>query len=94
MHQDSDDAAASPDGHDCQQLLNQTHAHGSETETGGVLSDLDIGGGILDGCTTFACFEGSAEGTSQEVQGGVEVVSVRRLSDGSTEVTLGLVDLN
>ncbi|MFN2588255.1 MAG: hypothetical protein ABR613_09080 [Actinomycetota bacterium] len=62
MKQEANLAANSPDGHDYEQLVDQTHAHGGESETGGINSDLDVGGGILDGCTDFVCYEFESDG--------------------------------
>lgn len=62
MHQNAGAAASSPDRHDYEQLENQTHHHGGESDTGGSLSDLDIGGGFEDGCSSFFC-------TTEEISG-------------------------
>ncbi|HEX2058286.1 MAG TPA: hypothetical protein VHI71_07945 [Actinomycetota bacterium] len=86
MHQDASVAAASPDNHDYEQLGNQTHSHGSESETGGSLSDLDTGGGIRDGCVSFVCYETASHGHAGVA---VTVVSVRHLPNGGHVASYG-----
>ena len=78
MHQNASAAANSPDRHDYDQLVDQTHHHGGESETGGSLSDLDTGGGNLDGCETFVCFDQTSAGQAHFTT----VTSVRLLPDG------------
>lgn len=65
MLQNASAAAPDPDSHDFEELRDITHSHGGETETGGLNSDLDIGGGILDGCDllTLTCTDVSSHGT-------------------------------
>lgn len=55
MHQNAAAASASPDRHDYEQLKRQTHAHGREKDTGGTFNNLDVGGGIEDGCSQYWC---------------------------------------
>jgi hypothetical protein len=57
MYGEADAFPVNPDQHDYEQLVNQTHHHGSEVDTGGINNDLDIGGGIQDGCTQFTCID-------------------------------------
>lgn len=66
MHQNSSAASADPDSHDYDELRNITHSHGGESETGGPNSDLDLGGGLLDGCDLIAltCTEVSSHGSA------------------------------
>ncbi|MDQ3646450.1 MAG: hypothetical protein M3345_05875 [Actinomycetota bacterium] len=87
MHQNASVAASSPDRHDYDQLVNQTHSHGGESDTGGSLSELDTGGGLLDGCGSFLCFDGGSHGHA----GGwhTEIVSVKHLDNGDTVVNIG-----
>lgn len=40
----------SPDQHDYDVLVAQTHSHGGESSTGGTFEDLNTGGGLEDGC--------------------------------------------
>lgn len=55
MYGAADAFPVNPDQHDYEQLVNQTHHHGGETLTGGINSDLDVGGGLQDGCSQFVC---------------------------------------
>jgi hypothetical protein len=87
MHQNASAAAASPDQHDYEQLGNQTHSHSGESDTGGTLSDLDTGGGVLDGCSSFVCLDGSSHGHVGSWH--TQVVSVRHLRHGGAVVTIG-----
>lgn len=84
MYQDAGSASASPDAHDYEQLSNQTHHHGGEADTGGSLSDLDTGGGVLDGCTsTLVCSEVSSHGHTFTTR-----TSIRELPNGGGIVTV------
>lgn len=87
MYQNDYYAASTPDRHDYDQLVDQTHSHGSESVTGGINSDLDVGGGVLDGCSSFLCFDAGSHGGSGHWH--VEVVSVKHLKDGDTVVGFG-----
>lgn len=57
MYGEADAFPVNPDQHDYEQLVNQTHSHGGESTTGGINSDLDVGGGVQDGCTQFLCVD-------------------------------------
>lgn len=80
MHQNASAAAIDPDSHDYEQLVNQTHHHGGEAETGGSLSDLDTGGGNQDGCGSFGCFDETSAGHASNF---TTVIRVRSLRDGA-----------
>lgn len=78
MWKNASEAADTPDTHDYEQLFNQTHSHGGESETGGVNSNLDVGGGVLDGCSQFTCFDVEGEGrTGYTVTGTILWVPAR-----------------
>ncbi len=85
MHQNAAAASSSPDRHDYEQLGNQTHHHGGESETGGALSDLDTGGGLLDGCTQYTCFEVLSSGKGHH-EAFLRTTKARTLASGQTMV--------
>lgn len=64
-----------PDNHDYDQLVNQTHHHGGESETGGLNSDLDVGGGLQDGCSSFVCVS-----VGERARNGSRTISIRWLT--------------
>ncbi len=75
MYGPADAFPTSPDNHDYDQLVNQTHHHGGESETGGINSDLDVGGGIQDGCSSFICFD-----VGERAKNGSRTIHIRFLA--------------
>ncbi len=75
MYGPSDAFPISPDQHDYDQLVNQTHHHGGESETGGIDSNLDVGGGIQDGCSSFFCFN-----VGERAKNGSRTIRIRFLA--------------